>query len=99
MKESTIVRSIQRELLVSGWFVLKIHGGPLQMAGLPDLLCLRSGVYVWLEVKGPDGRVSKIQQYVQSILRNHGADVRVVRGVEELGDMRCTLKPTISTPS
>jgi hypothetical protein len=98
MREATIVRAIKVQLLKAGWFVFKIHGGPLQIAGMPDLLCLRAGVYVWLEVKGPDGRLSNRQQWIHEFLRGKGADVRVVRGVDELGDM-CTASSTTSTPS
>lgn len=40
---------------------MKIHGGPYQTVGIPDLLCIRSGVTRWLEVKQPGKRPTPIQ--------------------------------------
>ena len=96
MRESSIVAAIKIKLLKAGWFVFKIHGGILQIAGMPDLLCLRDGIYVWLEVKTPDGRLSGRQKFIHDLLRGKGADVRVVRSAEELGDMLCTATSTLS---
>ena len=60
-REATIVASIVREAELLGWKAIKIHGGPYQLAGLPDLLCLRCGRAVWLEVKQPGKKPTKIQ--------------------------------------
>ena len=38
--ERTIVSKIERVAERHGWLTVKIHGGPMQRAGLPDLLCL-----------------------------------------------------------
>jgi hypothetical protein len=51
--ERTIVSKIERVAERHGWLAVKIHGGPMQRAGLPDLLCLKGGMAVWLEVKQP----------------------------------------------
>lgn len=51
--ERTIVASIVRAAERLGWYTVKLHGGPMQKAGIPDLLCLRHGLAVFLEVKQP----------------------------------------------
>jgi hypothetical protein len=51
--ESTIVAGIVRMAERHGWLTTKLHGGPMQKSGLPDLLMLRDGRAVFLEVKRP----------------------------------------------
>ena len=47
-------------------FVFKVHGGPYQQAGIPDLLCCIDGHFFALEVKLPGGKhgLSPIQKAV-----------------------------------
>lgn len=59
--ESTIVASITKAARAAGWWVMKIHGGPYQMSGVPDLLCIKGGVTKFLEVKQPGKRPTDIQ--------------------------------------
>lgn len=40
---------------------MKIHGGPYQISGVPDLLCIKDGKTVFLEVKQPGKSATKIQ--------------------------------------
>jgi hypothetical protein len=61
-RESTIVAAITRMAESHGWYVIKIHGGPYQLAGIPDLLCLQRGQAVWLEVKQPGKKPTPLQQ-------------------------------------
>lgn len=51
--ERTIVAGIVRMAERHGWLPTKLHGGPMQKAGLPDLLMLKDGRAVFLEVKQP----------------------------------------------
>jgi hypothetical protein len=60
-RESAIVSSIVRVAESLGWRPIKIHGGPYQLTGLPDLLCLQRGRAVWLEVKQPGKKPTAIQ--------------------------------------
>ena len=66
---------------------------------MPDLLCLKSGVYMWLEVKAPEGRLSNRQKWIHEVLRGYGATVYVVRSLEDLGEILCTVNSNTSTPS
>lgn len=52
-KESTLVSAIRRAVLARwpGSTAWKIHGGPHQVIGIPDLVCCVGGRMVGIEVK------------------------------------------------
>ena len=74
--EEALVKKIRKALQGSvGGFWFKVHGGPFQMAGLPDLLGCVQGRFIGIEVKRPSRmtNVSPIQQRViQNINLNGG---------------------------
>jgi hypothetical protein len=83
-RESAIVSSIVRVAESLGWKPIKIHGGPYQLTGLPDLLCLQRGHAVWLEVKQPGKKPSAIQQARMNELEARGGTpCHVVTSKEE----------------
>jgi hypothetical protein len=60
------------------------HGSPLTKAGIPDILIIKDGRALWLEVKTPSGKLTKIQQHTHFIIRKQaGAPVFVVRSLDE----------------
>ena len=69
-----------------GGFVFKVHGGETMMNGLPDICGVYQGKSIWLEVKTPGGRVSKIQEYRHQAIRDAGGYVCVPRSVKEASD-------------
>jgi hypothetical protein len=83
-REASIVAAIVRVAKADGWWVMKIHGGPYQMSGVPDLLCIRQGRAVFLEVKQPGKRATEIQQRrMAEIEREGGARCHVVTSKEQ----------------
>lgn len=83
--EKQIVAAIVKHLVAEGCFVLKTHGGPLQRAGIPDILAIRdSGTAIWFEVKTDNGKATKLQEYTLAQLRAVGCVAEVVRSVEEV---------------
>jgi hypothetical protein len=76
--ESTITRNIIAVAKRLGYFTFKIAGGPMQTAGMPDLLCIRDGRAVFLEVKRPGGKPSKLQLHRISEIRGIGGAVAEV---------------------
>lgn len=82
--EKTITAAIVKAARSRGWWVLKIAGGAMQRPGLPDLLCIRNGVTVFLEVKTQTGKVSQLQQSVMTeIERDAKCKCEVVRSIDE----------------
>jgi hypothetical protein len=73
--ESTITKSIQVSAKARGWWVLKVAGGAFQRPGIPDLLCVKHGRAVFLEVKQPGKKPTPLQVHVMQELKNVGGAV------------------------
>lgn len=83
-REASIVAAIVRVAQRAGWWVMKIHGGPYQMSGVPDLLCIKNGRAVFLEVKQPGKHPTEIQKRrMNEIEREGGALCHVVTSKEQ----------------
>lgn len=80
--EKSITRQITNHLRSQGALVIKIHGGPYQQPGLPDLVCILDGQTMWFEVKTAVGKLTKLQRHCHQQIRNHGGLIAVVRDVE-----------------
>lgn len=81
--EKTITKKIMKALTERGYFCIKIHGGPFQVAGLPDILVIKDGLAVWLEVKQPGKHATKLQQAMITKLIRCGCWAGVVHNVNE----------------
>jgi len=85
--ETRLVGRVKSALLAGfpGSFWFKVHGGPFQQAGLPDLIGCVQGRFLALEVKHPDQShpVSAIQQEILRLLTEAGAVAAVVESVDE----------------
>lgn len=85
--ESRLSRAIQKALRDTygrELFVFKVHGGPLMMAGLPDLIGAYRGRAFAMEVKMPHGGdPSEIQAHVHVRMRRAGVRVGVPRSVAD----------------
>lgn len=84
--ESTIVKKVMDEARRLGWYVVKNHGNSYSIKGLPDLLCVKDGVAVWLEVKRPGEEATRVQLHRHRELRSFGCRVAVVTCVGEARD-------------
>jgi hypothetical protein len=58
------------------------------MNGIPDLMCIRKGTVMFLEVKTENGVVAPLQQKRIDDLNKHGVFAKVVRSVEDI-DIFC----------
>lgn len=59
-------------------FVVKIHGGPYQRVGLPDIYCLRNGASYWIEVKVKKNKLTPIQAHTLTMIAANGGVAMVV---------------------
>jgi hypothetical protein len=59
--ETKIVAKIMAELKKIGGVATKLHGGPMQVAGLPDILWVFGGRAIFFEVKQPGQVPTKLQ--------------------------------------
>src|SRR5512139_3947931 len=83
--ESTIVKQILAALRAEGGWWVKLHGGPYQSSGLPDIVGCIGGRFVGFEVKRPSRRdkVSKMQAAVLESIQKAGGVSAVVASPEE----------------
>ena len=77
-----IRKALEKEF---GGFWFKVHGGPFQRAGLPDLLGWVDGLSFGLEVKTPDpkSKPDLLQLVTLNDMRKAGALVNIVETVDE----------------
>jgi Holliday junction resolvase len=61
MLEQKIQTKIIKKLEADGWLVLKLI--KLSKSGYPDLLLLKNGKTMFIEVKQPNGILSEIQKF------------------------------------
>lgn len=85
---ASIIRRL-KDLKKNGMAIhwLKIHGGPMQRSGEPDLHVTLNGRSLWLEVKRPGEQATELQNYRLSLWRDSGAKTAVISSVEELNEI------------
>ena len=81
-KESSIQTAISKAFTENGWFVVKIMMASKN--GIPDLMAIKNGRTIFIEVKNEIGKLSKIQEYRIKEMQQHGAEVIVARSKEEI---------------
>ena len=89
--ESKLSRAIMAALRNRGIWCFKVHGGPMTMAGVPDIIAcvpVRSpvavGIFVGFETKTPTGgNPSPIQHHQHDKIRAACGHVFVPRSVED----------------
>ncbi len=89
--EARLQRRIREALekQVGGWW-FKVHGGPFQQAGIPDLVGCVDGYFFAFEVKTDKGKPSPIQLHTIARIRTRGgACAHVVTTPQEAIDFVC----------
>ena len=94
MTEKSIQSAIVDWLRLRGRLVFEFGkpGGHRELrgslpVGFPDLLTIRDGWYVFLEVKAPGGRLSQAQRALHAEMRGAGCHVYVVRSLEDVWEL------------
>lgn len=70
MLESIRQTKIKKQLEKDGYFVIKLI--KTSVNGIPDLMALKNGDTIFIEVKQPKGVLSEIQKYRIKELREKG---------------------------
>lgn len=73
--EKTITNAIMKTAKSEGWWVMKVHGGAYQMSGIPDILAIKAGRAVFLEVKQPGKAPTPLQEQRMHEIRTVGGAV------------------------
>ena len=77
--ESRITANIMATARGMGWYVIKMHGSAFSLKGTPDVLALKDGRAVWMEVKRPGQHPTKVQQMRMLELEGAGCPCATVR--------------------
>jgi len=83
MREQDIHRKIKAYLKSEGWAVWKNHGSAYSESGLPDLMALRDGIFLAVEVKRPGYPPTALQSLWLRRIEEHGGIGFVADSVRE----------------
>ncbi len=83
--ESSVQASLIQHLHNNNWFVTKVNLA--SVAGFPDLIAVKDGRTVFIEVKRPGGAPRKLQEVCHRKLKEHGAEVIVYDGTVKFEDL------------
>ena len=89
--EKAIQEDIVKHLRASGAWVFKVHGGPMQLRGVPDLVGCWNGVMFALEVKKPGERLTAIQAHIIEQIKAAGGVAGRVECVADVEELCCVL--------
>lgn len=79
MSESKIQAKKIKELEEQGYYVIKLS--ITNKPGIPDLIAIPPNAEIlFVEVKKPDGKLSKLQEFRKKELESHGIRVEVFKG-------------------
>lgn len=82
MRESEIQRKIAEKLGKSGWLVIKLER--TNWNGIPDLMALRNGKAIFIEVKTDKGVVAELQKHRIETLNRLGFYAIVARDMKDI---------------
>lgn len=85
MNEKDIQNQIRDYLKALGWFVVRMHQGPMSYKGIPDLMAYGpKGKRLDIEVKTAKGQLSVHQEAYREWLIHLGHEYVVARSVEDV---------------
>ncbi len=84
LKESDIKKQVVPYLRLKGWFVFPIMQGALAYRGISDLIAIKQGRVLFVELKTAHGVLSDYQKKFQEDITTHGGEYLVIRSVEDL---------------
>ncbi|MFH1604498.1 MAG: VRR-NUC domain-containing protein [Pseudomonadota bacterium] len=90
ISEAQLQRDCMKLLRLCGWYVRPAPKESYKAGiptGEPDLLAVRPGRGLWLELKTPDGKVSDVQRDWHKWARGRGDEIHVIRSIDELREL------------
>ena len=87
LRESEIRAQVQDLLRWRGWYVYYNLQGLGSYPGLSDLVAVKKGRIIHIELKTKTGKQSDKQEKFQADIEAAGGEYRVVRCLEDVGDL------------
>lgn len=85
--EYRIVQNIKKLVRSRGGWIVKIHGGPYQDSGTPDLLACYKGRFISIEVKTARGVARPEQRAAQQAIASSGGYALITHLIGEVADV------------
>lgn len=85
--ETLIRRSITDALRLAGWAVFYIFQGLGSYKGISDLIAIKDGLTVYIEVKTETGRQSEYQKQFERIITDHGGKYILARSTADIAEL------------
>lgn len=85
--EYRIVQKMKKLIRSRGGWCVKIHGGPYQDAGTPDILACYKGRFIAVEVKTSRGVTRPEQKASQQAITGSGGYALITHLIEEVADV------------
>lgn len=82
--ETALKNSVKHYLRLKGWLVVPILQGLGAHRGISDLICLKAGQTIFLELKRPKGQQSEPQKAFQADIEAHGGNYLICRSIDDL---------------
>lgn len=85
VSETDIRKQLVYYLRLKGWFVYHCFAGLGSYPGLSDLVAVKDGRVIHIEVKTPTGRQSEKQKLFQADIEDHGGEYLIIdQPIEDL---------------
>jgi Holliday junction resolvase len=78
MTEQQIQKKRIDQLEADGWYVIKLI--KTNKNGIPDIVAVKNNDVLFVEVKKPNGVVSKLQEYRLKEIEGYGIKTEIYRG-------------------
>jgi len=82
--ETAVKRQVKDWLRWKGWFYFHIQQGLGSYKGIPDLIAVKDGVVLFIEVKAPNGKLTPDQKKFKKDLEEHGGKYIVARDYRDI---------------
>lgn len=80
LTESKFVKDLRKELFEKGYYTIKMN--ERFSSGFPDLICIKKGRVIFMEVKVEGNKVTPLQQFNLETLALNGVEALVVRSLK-----------------
>jgi hypothetical protein len=97
LTEAEVLTQVKTYLQATGWLVMRIHQSLGSQRGLPDLICLKNGVTIYIECKSQRARakLSRHQEIMRQEIERHGGTYILARSVEDVEEaIKCGMDAT-----
>lgn len=85
--ETIIKRNVKKYLLWRKWFVFSVLQGLGAYPGISDMIAVKGGFVLFIELKTPTGKQSDDQIEFERLVREHGGEYLIIRSLDEIEEV------------